>query len=113
MLKSLPSALVWMYTSSLQSLKAYWRSMKKKMPKSVGARTKPCFTSLLTGKASEVAPCCAVHVVVELCHHSKQLWGAIDLFEEFEESTPADQAKAFVKPKKVRYRGICCSWHFS
>ena len=24
MLKSLPSALVWMYTPSLQSLKAYW-----------------------------------------------------------------------------------------
>ena len=31
MLKSLPSALVWMYTPSLQSLKAYWRSMEKNM----------------------------------------------------------------------------------
>ena len=35
---------------------AYWRSIEKKMQKSVDARTQPCFTPLLTGKTSEVAP---------------------------------------------------------
>lgn len=56
MLNSLPSALVWMYAPSLQSLKVYWRSMNKKMPKSVGTRMQPCFTPLLTGKISDVVP---------------------------------------------------------
>ena len=97
MLKNLPSALVWMYTPSLQSLKAYWRSMEKKMPKNVGARTQPCFTPMLTGKASEVAP--LKHNV--LCMLSwndvtTASWcgGAADLLEEFEESAPADQVKS-------------------
>ena len=37
MLNSLPSALMWMQTPSMQSLKASRRSNEKKMPKSVDA----------------------------------------------------------------------------
>ena len=55
-LKSLPSCLVRTYTPSSQSANAYWRSIKKKIPNRVGAKTQPCFTPLLTGKGSEVAP---------------------------------------------------------
>ena len=33
-----------------------WKSMEKKIPNSVGARMQPCFTTLMNGKASDVAP---------------------------------------------------------
>ena len=72
------------------------------MPKSVGARTQPCFTPLLTGKASQVAP--LKHTVMcmlswnDVTTASRCVFflgggGAADLLEEFEESAPADQVK--------------------
>ena len=116
MLKSLPSALVWMYSPSLQSLKAYWRSMEKNMQKSVGARTEPCFTPLLTGKASEVAP--LNHTV--LCMLSwndvttaNRCEGQPIFWRSLKSPLLLTKSKAFVKSMKARYRGICCSWHFS
>ena len=39
-----------------ESSKAYWKNMEKTIPKRVGARTQPCFSPLLNGKASEVIP---------------------------------------------------------
>ena len=55
MMNSLPSALVWIRTPSLQVLKACRRSNEKKMPKSVGASTQPCsVTSLKNRKDFEV-----------------------------------------------------------
>lgn len=51
MLNSLPSALMWMQTPSMQSLKASRRSNEEKMPKSVGASKQPCsVTPLKNGK---------------------------------------------------------------
>ena len=41
---------------SMQSSKAYLRSMEKKIPKSVGARMQSCFMPLLTGKEADVPP---------------------------------------------------------
>ncbi len=55
-LKRLPSLLVRMKTPSSDWLKAWRSSREKKMPKSVGARTQPCFTPLRIGKGSEDEP---------------------------------------------------------
>ena len=49
-LKRFPSLLVWRYTPSSDWLKAQDSSGEKKMPKSVGKSTQPCFTPLLIGK---------------------------------------------------------------
>ena len=56
MLYSLPSDLVCMYTPSVAVPKARLRRREKNLPKSVGARTHPCFTPLLMLKGSDMLP---------------------------------------------------------
>ena len=55
-LKRFPLVLVRRYTPSSDWLKAKDSNIEKKMPKSVGASTNPCFTPLFIGNGSEEEP---------------------------------------------------------
>ena len=68
-----------------ESSKAYCRNMYKTIPKRVGARTQPCFTPLLNGKASEVT--LLKHTVLftssgKEVNYVVQPWGAADLLQQ-------------------------------
>ena len=54
--RSLSSVRVWRYIPSVEASKAQDKREEKKIPKSVGAKTQPCFTLLSIGKESEVDP---------------------------------------------------------
>ena len=59
---------IFMCVKSVQSLKAHFSTMEKKMPNKVGASTQPCLTPLLTGRGvrgSFVEAHSAVHALVE------------------------------------------------
>ena len=53
-----------------KSVRANLKSMEKNIPKRVSARIQPCFTPLLTGKASEVLPL----KQTILCMSSWKMW---------------------------------------
>ena len=55
-LKSQPSERVWRRMPSEACPKAYFSIREKNIPKSVGAKTYPCFTLLTMLKGTEVEP---------------------------------------------------------
>ena len=100
---------------SLQSSNA-WRCMGKKNPKKAGARKQPCFTPLLTGKASEVAPLKQTVLrisswkeVTMLCN----LVGQPIFCRRLKSPLLLIRSKAFVRSMKEMYSGCRFSLHFS
>ena len=116
MLKSLPSCLVRTYTPSSQSAKAYWRSIEKKIPKRVGARTQPCFTPLLTGKGSEVAPSKQTVLCMSWWKEvmtTRRLGGHPIFWRIWKSPLLLTKSKALVRSTNAMNNGCCCSRHFS
>ena len=81
MLYSLPSALVCMYTPSVEVPKACLRRGRRRCQRVSGQ-----------GHAALVLIGC-VHVIVERSNHTEQIWGASDPQEDVEKPIPANQAK--------------------
>ena len=86
------------------------------MPKSVGARTQPCFTPLLIGKGSKEEPSyCTVPCIFS--------WNYVMILRSVGEhpilcrsvNRPdlLTRSNALVKSMKAMYRGRLCSRHFS
>jgi hypothetical protein len=80
--------------SFLTAGKNVMKSIDKQIPNSVGAKTQPCFTPLLTGKASDIPPLkkkTTMHVLEKGSHHLNQSWGASNLLQKAEEPAPTNQ----------------------
>ena len=63
-----------------------------KVPKSIGARTQPCLTSLRISNGSEKLPlnCTVLRVSMERLDHALQFGWATDLWENLKEGVSAD-----------------------
>ena len=88
------------------------------MPKSVGARTHPCFTPLLTGKGSEEEPS---YWTVPFISSWKEViilrsfggGGHPILCRSMNRPDLPTRSNALVRSIKAMYRGRLCSRHFS
>ena len=101
---------------SLQSSNAYWRCMEKKITKRVGAGKQPCFTPLLTGKASEVTPLKQTVLCISSWKEVTMLCslGGQPIFcRRLKSPLLLTRSKAFVRSMKAMYSVCCCSLHFS
>ena len=115
-LNSLPSGLVCREIPSWKSWNAFCRSVEKKIPNSVGARTHPCFTPLVILKGWDEVQSKLIVLWVFSWKDDimlRSVGGHPIFFKILNHPSLLTKSKALVRSMKAMYSGLHCSLQFS